>query len=199
MTTAYLAIAPVAAPPDDDALIAAARTGDHVAYTVLYQRYADRVYARLTQLIGPSSEREDLLQQVFLELYRALPRFRAESSIGTFIHGIAVHVALDHLRRRGRRPQHFMAVELDELIDGSPTPEDCTRRRSELGQVLALLDQVKPANRLAFALVAIAGLSLDEAAELVGTNADAIKQRVLRTRRELLAMLARTERARRQP
>jgi DNA-directed RNA polymerase specialized sigma24 family protein len=47
--------------------------------------------------------------------------------------------------------------------------------------------------------VAIAGLSLDEAAELAGTNPDAIKQRVLRTRRELLAMLARTERARRQP
>jgi RNA polymerase sigma-70 factor, ECF subfamily len=203
MTTAYLTIAPVTAPatasPDDDALIAAARTGDHVAYTVLYQRYSDRVYARLTQLVGPSSDREDLLQQVFLELYRALPRFRAESSIGTFIHGIAVHVALDHLRRRGRRPQHFTTVELDELIDGSPTPEDCARRRAELGQVLTLLDQIKPAKRIAFALVAIAGLSLDEAAELVGTNADAIKQRVLRTRRELLAMIARTERGRRQP
>jgi RNA polymerase sigma-70 factor (ECF subfamily) len=195
MTTAHLAIAPIAAPPDDDALIAAARGGDHAAYTALYQLYADRVYARLTQLVGPSSDREDLLQQVFLELYRALPRFRAESSIGSFIHGIAVHVALDHLRRRGRRPQHFTAVELDELIDGSPTPEDCARRRDELGQVLALLDQIKPAKRIAFALVAIAGMSLDEAAELVGTNSDAIKQRVLRARRELLAMLARTERA----
>src|SRR4051812_12940531 len=115
MTTADLAIAPAAA-PGDEALIAAARGGDHAAYTALYQRYAARVYARLTQLIGPSGDREDLLQQVFLELYRALPRFRAESSIGTFIYGIAVHVALDHLRRRGRRPQHFTAVELDELI-----------------------------------------------------------------------------------
>lgn len=193
MTTAHLAIAPIPAPPDDDALIAAARNGDHAAYTALYERYADRVYARLTQLVGPTSDREDLLQQVFLELYRALPRFRAESSIGTFIHGIAVHVALDHLRRRGRRPQHFTPVELDELIDGSPTPEECARRRDELGRVLALLDRIKPAKRIAFALVAIAGLSLDEAAELIATTPDAIKQRVLRARRELLALLARAE------
>jgi RNA polymerase sigma-70 factor (ECF subfamily) len=194
MTAACVVIAPVVARPDDDALIEAARGGDHAAYTALYQRYAGRVYARLTQLVGPTADREDLLQQVFLELYRALPRFRAESSIGTFIHGIAVHVALDHLRRRKRRPHGFTAAELDELIDGSPTPADRARRRDELRQVLALLERIKPAKRIAFALVAIGGLSLDEAAALIGTNSDVVKQRVLRTRRELLASVARVER-----
>ena len=180
---------------EDDALVTAARAGDHAAYAALYQRYAGRVYARLTQLVGPTGDREDLLQQVFLELYRALPRFRADSSIGTFIHGIALHVAIDHLRRLRRRPHDFTAAELDELIDGSPTPEERVRRRDELGQVLVLLDRIKPAKRIAFALVVIAGLSLDEAAVLVGDSADVVKQRVLRARRELLAMLARAERA----
>jgi RNA polymerase sigma-70 factor (ECF subfamily) len=187
--------APVAAPDEDEALIAAACAGDHAAYTALYQRYAGRVYARLTQLVGPTGDREDLLQQVFLELYRALPRFRADSSIGTFIHGIAVHVAIDHLRRRRRRPQDFTAAGLDELIDGSPTPEDRARRRDELGQVLALLERIKPDKRIAFALVAIAGLSLEEAAAHVDASADVVKQRVLRARRELLAMLARAGRS----
>lgn len=200
MIAAHALLAPAAAPPDDDALIAAARNGDHAAYAALYRQYAGRVYARLTQLVGPTGDREDLLQQVFFELYRALPRFRAESSIGTFIHGIAVHVVLDHLRRRRRRPQNFTAVELDELdelIDGSATPEEHARRRDELGQVLVLLERIKPTKRIAFALVAIAGLSLEEAADLLGTNVDVVKQRVLRARRELLAMLARTERAER--
>jgi RNA polymerase sigma-70 factor (ECF subfamily) len=191
--------APAPPPPDDDALIAAARDGDHAAYSALYQRYAGRVYARLTQLVGPTGDREDLLQQVFLELYRALPRFRADSSIGTFIHGIAVHVALDHLRRRRRRPQDFTAAELDELLDGSPSPEERARRRDELGQVLALLERIKPDKRIAFALVAIGGLSLDEAAALLDAGVDVVKQRVLRARRELLAMLARAERAERSP
>jgi RNA polymerase sigma-70 factor (ECF subfamily) len=179
---------------DDHALATAARAGDHAAYTALYQRYAGRVYARLTQLVGPTRDREDLLQQAFLELYRALPRFRSESSIGTFIYGIAVHVAIDYLRRRRRRPQDFTAAELDEMIDGSPTPEDRARRRDELGQVLGLLERIKPDKRVAFALVAIGGLSLDEAALHVGTSADVVKQRVLRARRELLAMVERAER-----
>jgi RNA polymerase sigma-70 factor (ECF subfamily) len=194
MTAAVLRL-PVAPPPGDQALIETARTGDHSAYTELYQRYAGRVYARLTQLVGPTGEREDLLQQVFFELYRALPRFRAESSISTFIHGIAVHVALDHLRRRRRRPQEFSPVELDELIDHDAGPEERASRRDELVQVLALLERIKPAKRIAFSLVAIGGLSLDEAAELIEASPDVVKQRVLRARRELLAMLARVERA----
>lgn len=190
-------LAPVVAPPDDAALVAAARAGDHAAYTALYTRYAGRVYARLTQLVGPTGDREDLLQHVFLELYRALPRFRAESSIGTFIHGIAVHVAIDHLRRRRRRPHDFTEVELDEMIDGSPTPEERARRRDELSRVLELLERIKPAKRVAFSLVAIGGLSLEEAASITDSSVDVIKQRVLRARRELLAMLARIERAER--
>ena len=181
--------------PDDVELVAAARAGDQTAYTALYQRYADRVYGRLTQLVGPSGDREDLLQQVFLQLHRALPRFRADSTIGTFIYSITAHVALDHLRRRRRRPQDFTAAELDELLDVHPSPEDRARRRAELGQVLALLERVKPTKRIAFALVVIAEVSTDEAAVLLGASADAIKQRVQQTRRELLAMLERAERA----
>jgi RNA polymerase sigma-70 factor (ECF subfamily) len=195
MSATRAALAPIPAPLDEAELVAAARFGDHGAYTALYQRYAGRVYARLGQLVGPTGDREDLVQQVFLELYRALPRFRAESSISTFIYAIAVHVALGHLRQRRRRPSDFTEEELDELIDGSPTPEDRARQRDELSVVLALIEQIKPANRIAFALVAIAGLSLDEAAEVVEVSADVIKQRVLRTRRRLVAMLARTERA----
>lgn len=197
MTALHVLPAPAAAPATEDALVAAARNGDHAAYTELYQRHAGRVFARLTQLVGPTGDREDLLQQVFFELYRALPQFRAESSIGTFIQGIAVHTALDHLRRRQRRPQNFSVVELDELIDGDATPADRASRRDELRRVLVLLERIKPPKRIAFSLVAIAGLSLDEAAALLGTSVDNVKQRVLRARRELLAMLARAERAER--
>lgn len=194
MSATRAMLAAIADPLDEARLVAAARLGDHGAYTALYQRYAGRVYARLGQLVGPTGDREDLVQQVFLELYRALPRFRAESSIGTFIYAIAVHVALGHLRRRRRRPSDFTEEELDELIDGSPTPADRARQRDELSAVLALLERIKPANRIAFALVAIAGLSLDEAAEIVEVSSDVIKQRVLRTRRQLVTMLSRTER-----
>ena len=195
MTLAFARLPATPAPPiTDDALVEAVVAGDHAAYTALYQRYAERVHARITQLIGPGAEREDLLQQVFLEVFRALPRFRADASVSTFIYRITINVAYDHLRRRHRRPVVFLPAALDELIDGSPSPEDRARRQEELHQVLGLLDRIKPKKRIAFLLVAIAGLSLDEVAELVGARPEAVKQRVLHARRELVALLARADR-----
>jgi RNA polymerase sigma-70 factor (ECF subfamily) len=174
-------------------LIDAARAGDHAAFATLYHRHAGWVFARLTRLVGPGHEREDLLQQVFLELHRSLPAYRGEASLTTFLHRITVHVALDHLRRRGRRPVAYAAEALDELIDGHPTPEERARRRDELRHVLELLERLKPVKRVAFVLVAVEGLSLDDAAAIVGANTPAVKQRVLHARRELVALVEREE------
>jgi RNA polymerase sigma-70 factor (ECF subfamily) len=181
-------------PTPDPELAAAAATGDAAAFAEIYTRYADRVFARLTHLIGPSQDREDVFQQVFLELHRALPRFRGDASLSTFLYRITVNVAYDHLRRRGRRAAVHDAAALDVLITGDPTPEDRTRRREELRQIFALLEHIKPKKRIAFVLVAVEGMSLGEAAELLGAQTDAVKQRVLHARRELLALMDRGER-----
>ena len=185
---------PMPVEPTSLELVEAARTGDHAAFANLYHRNARWVYARLTRLVGPGPDREDLLQQVFLELHRALPGFRGDATLSTFLHRITVHVAFDHLRRRGRRPVAYTAEALDELIDGHPTPEERARRRDELRQVLDLLERLKPAKRIAFVLVAVEGLSLDDAAAIVGANPPAVKQRVLHARRELLELVARDDR-----
>ena len=130
---------------------------------------------------------------MFLGLFRALPSFRGEAALSTFIYRITIHVACDHLRRRRRRVDYEEAA-LDELIDGSPSPEVRARQRAELRQVLLMLERVTPAKRVAFVLVAVEGLSLDEAAALVEARPDAVKQRVLHARRELVSMMDRAER-----
>jgi RNA polymerase sigma-70 factor (ECF subfamily) len=181
-------------PPALDADLAlAAVTGDPAAFTELYSRYADRVFARIVHLLGPGSDREDVLQQVFLELHRALPRFRGDAALSTFLYRITINVVYDHLRRRLRRTAEHDPDALDALIDGDPSPEDRARRREELNQIFALLDRIKPKKRIAFVLVAIEGLSLSEAAELIGASPDAVKQRVLHARRELLALITASE------
>jgi RNA polymerase sigma-70 factor (ECF subfamily) len=178
----------------DDELVTAVVGGDSAAFAELYARYADRVYARITHLIGATPEREDVLQHVFLELHRALPRFRGDAALSTFLYRITVNVAYDHLRRRSRRPSEPDPDAIAALVDGAPTPEDRARRRDELRQIFALLERIKPKKRIAFVLVAVEGLSYAEAAELVGADVDAVKQRVVHARRELMAMMARAER-----
>lgn len=181
-------------PMSDDELVASAAAGDHVAFNELYARYADRVFSRLTHLVGPGPDREDVLQQVFLELHRALPRFRGESTLATFLYRITVHVAYDHLRRRVRRPADHDAAALEGVMDGDSTPEVRARCREQLRQIFELLEHIKPKKRIAFVLVAVEGLSYAEAAELVGANTEAVKQRVLHARHELLALMDDNER-----
>jgi RNA polymerase sigma-70 factor (ECF subfamily) len=192
---------PSARPPSVDAaedarLIAAAVAGDRRAFSTLYRRHLDAVYMRLTRMVGPAPERDDLMQQIFLDVHRALPRFRGEASFSTFLHRIVVNVSCDHLeqqhRRRGR-VQPLDPEQLDTLIAPAASPETRARQRQELGNVLRHLDQLSPKRRAAFVLVAVEGLSLEETAVLLGASAPAVKQRVLEARRELAMVLDRKE------
>lgn len=179
---------------EESALVSAAAAGDRRAFAALYQRCLDSVYARLTRVIGPAPERDDLVQQIFLDLYRALPRFRGEAAFSTFLHRIVLNVACDHLERRRRsrgRNEPLDARELETLIAPAASPEQRARQREELRRLFACLEDLSPKRRTAFVLVAVEGLPLEEAASLLDAKPAAIKQRVLEARRELAIALER--------
>ncbi|HEY0714710.1 MAG TPA: sigma-70 family RNA polymerase sigma factor, partial [Polyangia bacterium] len=87
----------------DEDLVARALRGDRQAFDDLYRRHVDLVWGRLGRLIGPDPEREDLVQQTFLEVFRGLPRFRGDARFATFLYRVMLNLACDHLKRRGRR------------------------------------------------------------------------------------------------
>src|SRR5262245_19016883 len=89
---------------DERLLVGADSAGDTAAFREIYRRHLPLVQARLTLMIGPVPERDDLVQQIFLDAYRALPRFRGDARFATFLNRIAINVACDHLegRRRSR-------------------------------------------------------------------------------------------------
>jgi RNA polymerase sigma-70 factor (ECF subfamily) len=185
----------VAAEAAEDArLVAAAAAGDRRAFADLYRRHLDPVYARLTRVMGPVPEREDLLQQIFLDVYRALPRFRGDASFSTFLHRIVLNVAFEHLARRRRgaaRNESADPRQLEALIAPGASPEQRARQREELRRLFALLEHLSPKRRTAFVLVAVECLPLEEAASLLDANPAAVKQRVLEARRELAVALDR--------
>jgi RNA polymerase sigma-70 factor, ECF subfamily len=186
---------PAAEAAEDTRLVAAAEAGDRGAFDKLYRRHLDSVYARLTRVIGPAPDRDDLVQQIFLDVYRALRRFRGDASFSTFLHRIVLNVAYEHLERRRRnrgRSEPLEARQLEALIAPGASPEQRARQREDLRRVFALLDHLSPKRRAAFVLVAVECLPLEEAASLLDANAAAVKQRVLEARRELAAALGRT-------
>jgi RNA polymerase sigma-70 factor (ECF subfamily) len=189
-----LAVIPGGQPEGDDAaMIAAAREGDGAAFTRLFRRHADAVRTRITRLVGPVAERDDLVQKVFIAFHRALPAYRGDGRLSTFLHRIAVNAAYDHLRRRHHRSDSEDLLDAEALAEHlSPALEDQVAARADLARMLALLEHLSPKKRIAFILVAVEGCSLAEAAALIGAAEHTVKQRVLHARRDLLARLSAT-------
>jgi len=95
-------------------LVLAVRRGDSTAAGELYHRYREQVYNLVVYSIGDSLHAQDLLQTVFLKVFRALPTFRFQSSLATWIYRIAHNECQDHHRRRGA-----VHVPLEAIL-GSP-------------------------------------------------------------------------------
>jgi RNA polymerase sigma-70 factor (ECF subfamily) len=184
--------------PDDDArdeaLLARHRDGDPDAFARIYRAHAAAVYRRLTRVLGPVPEREDLTQDVFLALYRALPRFRGEAKLTTLVHRIALNKAFEYLRRQSRRRALSADdVDLDDVLARCTSPEERVRARESLATVLTCLARIKPKKRIALLLRVVDGLSFDEIGELVDATPEAVAKRVQHGQRELDALMARAE------
>jgi RNA polymerase sigma-70 factor (ECF subfamily) len=177
---------PVADPRSE--LVWRARGGDRRAFDELYRLHVVKAHRMMTRLVGPVAERDDLLQQVFLEAYRALPGFRGEATFATWLHRIVVHLAYRHLRRQ--RPVRWEEIPA-ELPALTASPEQSAHHQQELVRALGYLSALKPKKRIAYVLRVVEGMSFDEIGALVGANAPAIGQRVKHAQRELTAMVDR--------
>jgi RNA polymerase sigma-70 factor (ECF subfamily) len=179
----------------EEELVSRAQLGERAALHEIFRRHSDAVYRRLAHLVGPVAEREDLLQQVFSELYRGLHRFRSEARLASYLYRIATNIALDHLKRRGRR--RFVGCEaLERCPAAGPTPEAAAIQRERVARVWRCLERIKPKKRIAFLLRVAEGLSVDEIAEQVGARPDAVAKRIQHAQHELAAMLADEDRSR---
>jgi RNA polymerase sigma-70 factor, ECF subfamily len=178
----------------DEDLVRRATGGDRQAFDDLYRRHVDAIWRRLGRLIGPDPDREDLVQHIFLEVFRGLDRFRGEAAFSTFLHRVMLNTAFDHLKRRGRRPPSVSPEQLADVHDQAASPETRAVQRERLAVTSALLDRLKPKKRIAFVLRVVEGLSLEEVAILVDATPAAVAQRVRHAHSEIEALLARHRR-----
>jgi RNA polymerase sigma-70 factor, ECF subfamily len=176
----------------DDALLARLRDGDPDAFNRIYRAHVAAVYRRLTRVLGPVPERDDLTQDVFLALYRALPQFRGEAKLTTLIHRIALNKAFEYLRRQSRR-RAVALDDFDDVLEMTTSPEERVRARESLAIVFACLARIKPKKRIALLLRVVDGLSFEEIGELVDATPEAVAKRVQHGQRELDQLMARAE------
>jgi RNA polymerase sigma-70 factor (ECF subfamily) len=145
-------------------------------------------------LTGGDADAEDLVQDTFVRAFRALPRFRGESSFRTWLHRIAVNVIRSHMVRRGRRLETAAVRDSGEdshsLFERVPSEEDLeatVTRRQMIDRALATLsDDV----RLLVTLRDVQGLEYQEIAAITGLPIGTVESRIFRARQRLRPLLA---------
>lgn len=184
---------PAATIEPEEWLVRRAAQGERQACEELYHRHVDRVWNRMQRLIGPDPDREDLIQQIFLEVFQGLARFRGEAAFSTYLYRVQVNVAFDHLKRRKRRHRPLPAEMFEAIATLDPSPEQRAQGRERLSLVWEALDRMKPKKRIALVLAVAEGLSLEEIGNLVRASTDTVAKRIEHARKELRRVLSQRE------
>ena len=174
-----------AARGQDLALAQRAADGDRVAQRELFHNLKNAVHHTLYRILGANRDIEDLIQDAFLEIFRALPSFRGDSSLSRWAQTIATRTAYLSIERRKPAAVDLDVVE-DEIVDRDPDAHRVAQARQAARRLYAALDKIDAKQRIAFALAVIDGLSLAEVATLTESSLVAVKTRVWRARRDLL-------------
>lgn len=163
---------------------------------LLFRRHVDDVWRIVSRLLGPGASEadvDDLTQQVFIAADKALPRFRGDSKITTWLYGIATRVVLHNLRGRRRYRQmieRFEAAQVD--VPAPRSVDDRFADREALRKVWSALLHVAPKKRVVFVLYEIEGMTAPEVAATLNISEASVRTRLRRARSEVMARVAKT-------
>ncbi len=169
-----------------------AQRGDRAAFGELVRRHQDRIYRYLVRLTGSREEALELAQETFLRAWQALPEWRPQAQLRTWLFRIASNAAMDVLRRRKLVEFSQFTPELD-AASGEPGPELRLESRQSLAELEKALARIPPDQRQALLLREVEGLSYAEIGEATGANEGTVKSRLARAREALAAAYGRTK------
>lgn len=171
-------------------LIAAAQRGDRAAFKAIYENHRDRVYNLVFYCLKDGRLIEDVLQNIFLKVYRGLPGFRFEANLATWIYRVTINECQNQNRRSNARHVPFETIlGSGEEIDLSSTPDDCHARNERREIVQRAVLQLSPKLRAVVVLKYLEGLSYDEIAETLECAPGTVASRLNRALEELESRL----------
>lgn len=192
-------------------LIARAQSGDRSAFGQLVRKHERRVFACAVQMMGQSSEVDDVVQDVFVRAFRAISKFDGRSELSTWLYRICVNVCLNRFRS-GRRSKTVVDVELvmsalesgtqgpadtggaaevhADFLKRSKTPLELMELRRLYERLGVALDSLTPSLRSAVVLVLMQGLSHRAAAEVLDCSEGTVAWRIHEARRRLKGELS---------
>lgn len=187
---------------DEALLVERLRQGEDGAYEGLLDRFQQPVYNLVYRLMSDPGETNDVVQEVFIKVFRNVHTFRGQSSLKTWIYRIAVNEAHNHRRWFTRHKRHEVGLERDDreqnyqdtLSDPGRSPFELASGHETHALIEAALESLNPAFRTVVVLRDVEDLSYEEIAEVLQIHLGTVKSRIMRGREalknELLARMA---------
>ena len=181
---------------DDFALIKAIQAGDHQAFESLVHRYQRQVANLIYVTMGSSDDVDDIAQEVFIRVYRSLPRFKFDASFFSWIYRITMNLCIDEIRKRKIRKVLSLDFLTEDALEKSRKdkdhvmPSDSLLTDEKRQVIQSALQRLKPEHRDILVLREYKDLGYSEIAETLNISLEAVKSRIFRARSELKNLLS---------
>jgi RNA polymerase sigma-70 factor, ECF subfamily len=174
-------------------LVERLRTGELAAVGEAYDRHHEQVRRFARRLLGDESVAEDLVQETFLTLPRAVQRFEGRSSLRTFLVSIAANHSRHHVRAASRRRTAMDKAAQEDVAPGhshaSANPEQELQRRQMAALLNRCLDQLSHDHRLVFILCEVEDYTSAKASEVLDVPEGTVRTRLMHAKKKLRSLL----------
>ncbi len=161
------------------------------AWTELVTRYYGKVAATVYRIIGKSAEAEDVVQEVFTEIAKAIKIYKRDSLFSTFLYRIAVNTAYKYIQKNLDRNETTEEPEFFLQIGDSSSGSESSLIKQERAQMLnSAMKRISPEKRLVLTLYEVEGVSLKEIADILKQPLQTVWSRINQAKKELYVMLS---------
>jgi len=171
----------------DDMLLESIADGNRTSMHILYCRHNVRVYRFILRIVRDATTAEDLVSQVFLDVWRTAGQFQGRSQVSTWLLSIARFKALTAMRQR--RFEDIDQEDVREIPDGADTPETSLDRSDTSAILRACVAKLSPAHREIITLVYYHEKSVEEVGQIIGIPQSTVKTRMFYARKQLADLL----------
>ncbi|WP_439359570.1 sigma-70 family RNA polymerase sigma factor [Bradyrhizobium sp. DASA03007] len=171
----------------DDMLLESIAGGNRTAMHILYCRHNVRVYRFILRIVRDATTAEDLVSQVFLDVWRTAGQFQGRSQVSTWLLSIARFKALTAMRQR--RFEDIDQEDVRQIPDDSDTPETSLDRSDTSAILRACVQKLSPAHREIINLVYYHEKSVEEVGQIIGIPQSTVKTRMFYARKQLADLL----------
>ena len=171
----------------DDMLLESIADGNRTSMHILYCRHNVRVYRFILRIVRDATTAEDLVSQVFLDVWRTAGQFQGRSQVSTWLLSIARFKALTAMRQR--RFEDIDQEDVRQIPDDSDTPETSLDRSDTSAILRACVQKLSPAHREIITLVYYHEKSVEEVGQIIGIPQSTVKTRMFYARKQLAELL----------